>query len=181
MTINKGERYILEIQRDWLEKLILEEQAMTEGELLSSDFYGSKASEKEILEEKTFEFLSLIKDAFEKYVVYFNEFKEETEEGRKSRLKLYKLSTKKPGFMIYRHGFQMIFYTLVPGEICIHLTESEKSSQDKNRSKEDEHKLQAQFIAYGQLEWFFNSLRVDLNSMVRYYLTHFIRVSQIDL
>ena len=83
--------------------------------------------------------------------------------------------------MIYRHGFQMIFYTLVPGEICIHLTESENKSQGTSLSKEDEHKLQAEFIAYGELEWFFNDLRVDLNSMVRYYLTHFIRISQMDL
>ncbi len=166
----------MEIQHDWLEKLVLEEQAMTEGELLSNNFYGVQTSPKEILEEKTKESLSLIKDIFEKYIIYFNEFKEDTEEGRKARLKIYKLSIKRPGFMLFRHGFQMVFYTLKPGEICIHLIQN-----DKKNDLQDEHKIQAQFIAYGELEWSFKNLRVDLTSMVRYYLTHFIRVSQQEL
>ena len=168
-----GEDFFMDFHADWLERLILEEQERLEGDLFPSEFYEQKTSQEELLSEKTAEFLKALKGVFEKYIVYFNEFKEESERSHVQSLKIYRLSTKKPGFMLFRNGIQLVFYTLTPGEILIHL-----AKKGEEISISDEHKLESRFIAYGELEWFFKGLVVKKEAMVRYYLTHFIHISR---
>ena len=156
----------------WIKNLVQAEQEMEESGMVD---LSSQPNSEEIVERETHEFLQDAKMAFVRTVSSFNKLKDSS----LGNVKVYGIAKTKCDFMLFRNGYKLIFSMKEPGYVSILFQNmgSTFTANDNETTHGNETTLTAQWGAFGDLNWSYQGHRVQLDSLVRYYLSRFIRES----
>ncbi len=159
----------------WIKDLVLAEQQMEDSGMV--DMSAGFDAERE-LEEATTDFLSDLKSAFIESASAFNQLKG----SAVGTIKIYGISKTLSDFMLFRNGFKLIFSMKQPGIITAsfnatspHFVPGQTVAEAPPVGPVDT--LKARWGAYGELVWTSNDLEINVNYLVRYYVSRFVRES----
>lgn len=160
---------------NWIKDLVLAEQQMEESGVI--DVSGGFDPEKH-LAEATLEFMRDLKAAFIESASAFNQLKGSSI----GTLKLYGISKTEADFMLFRNGFKLIFSVNRPGIIKIKFNSIGNPifANPNNGSQvadDGSDNLRARWKAFGELEWTYDDKKINLDYLVRYYMTRFVKES----
>lgn len=161
----------------WIKELVQAEQKMEESGIV--DFNAGFDPESS-LQQDTVEFLTQTKSRFLEACAAFNQLKPSSN----GRIKIYAVSRTEADFMIFRNGFKLIFSMRAPGHILVsfnHLGTNYIPSADTTPTSQpntvNQDALIAQWGAFGKLTWTHQEQEIEVNSLVRFYLSRFIKES----
>lgn len=159
----------------WIKDLVLAEQQMEDSGVI--DMTAGFDPERE-LEEATIEFLADLKAGFVEACATFNQLKG----SALGTIKIYGISKSRADFMLFRNGFKLIFTLKQPGYITVsfnstspHFIPGQTASDNPSAGPVDH--LKAQWGAYGELNWTSNDLPINIDYLIRYYVSRFVRES----
>lgn len=159
----------------WIKDLVLAEQQMEDSGMV--DMTAGFDPERE-LENATAEFLLDLKTAFVESASTFNQLKG----SGLGTIKIYGISKTQADFMLFRNGFKLIFSLRQPGLITVtfnttapHFVPGQAAVDTQSPAPVDH--LKARWGAYGELAWTSNDLPINLDYLVRYYLSRFVKES----
>ncbi|MCC6277505.1 MAG: hypothetical protein IT289_06295 [Oligoflexia bacterium] len=159
---------------EWVRDLVESELRMEETGMI--DLSGIPDETRDV-QAKTNEFLKEIKEAFIEYSTAFNNMKNSAIGG----VKIYGISNTVADFMLFRNGYKLLFAALEPGRIAISFQAQAAQilplgAQSINSNSTEEY-LDAKYGPFGELSWTYRGTPVNLEPLVRYYLTRFVRES----
>ncbi len=161
---------------DWVKELVVAEQEMEESGVVD---FSTVQGEEINLKNETIKFLSELKGTFIDYVSAFNQMKG----SMIGRLKIYGISQTDADFMLFRNGFKLIFTMREPGHIGIIFSFLATSFIGLNKTQEtpsttlQEDTIDAQIGPFLKTNWTYQGQPFQIDQMVRYYLTRFIKES----
>jgi hypothetical protein len=160
---------------DWIKDLVRAEQQMEDSGIV--DMSAGFDPEKE-LDAATAEFLSDLRSAFVEATSAFNQLKG----SALGTIKIYGISKTKADFMLFRNGYKLIFSLRQPGIVTVsfnsttpHFVPGQSAAEQAAPAPIDI--LKARWGAYGELVWTSNDLSINLDFMVRYYISRFVKES----
>lgn len=156
----------------WIKELVLAEQQMEESGVVD---FSAGFDPEGFLEDQTLEFMNDLKAAFVGAASAFNQMKP----SNLGQIKIYGISKTKADFMLFRNGFKLIFAVKQPGAVAIRF-HAMAPSPLPGQSFEDpasEDLLKARWGAFGELKWTYKDHPLNIDYLVRYYLTRFIKES----
>jgi len=162
------------ISTTWIENLAMDELNMEESGVV---FFNEHLNPNEYLEESSVNLVDEIRELFEIYVTKFNQFR-----GNQGSIKIFKISNTVNDFMLFRNSLKLVVARRSPDVISIGFLSntgglySARLNQDLPATAEA-HELRAQLGAFNDIAWTFNGERINLDSMVKHYLTEFIKHS----
>lgn len=92
------------------------------------------------------------------------------------QVKTYSISKTQADFMLFRNGFRLIFTLKQPGHIDI-VSSRPSQGLGTDNTLVLEKKLEAKIMTFHDIQWFCDECPVKINSMVKYYFSNFIRIS----
>lgn len=163
----------------WIKELVKAEHQMEESGLVEMSY---NVDRDRLLTHSTLQFLLSLKNDFVDSANAFNELKT----SPVGRIKVYGIAKTHADFMLFRNGFKMIFTLKAPGQIGIRFNfigtqmmagpgAVENSQSVKNLM--DEHLIEAQWGPFDEIIWTFKGQTFNQESMVRHYMTLFIKES----
>jgi hypothetical protein len=158
----------------WIKDLVLAEQKMEESGMVDiSAGFDPEGS----VQEQSVEFLRELKVAFIEAAASFNQLKG----SNLGNIKIYGISKTAADFMLFRNGFKLIFSLTQPGAIAVrfhHIASTfvPGAASQETKSSEDDF-LKARWGAFGELNWTFKDQKINLDYLVRYYMSRFVRES----
>jgi hypothetical protein len=160
---------------NWIKDLVLAEQQMEDSGMV--DMTAGFDPERE-LEGATTEFLADLKSAFVESASAFNQLKG----SAVGTIKIYGISKTRADFMLFRNGFKLIFSLKHPGLITVTFNSTAPSfvpgqTVEGPSTAAPVDSLKARWGAYGELAWTSNDLPINLDYLVRYYLSRFVKES----
>lgn len=158
---------------DWVRDLVESERKMEETGIIDLSSVGE---ENRDLQLKTHEFLRSLKDSFVEYATAFNNMKNTT----LGSVKIYGISNTVSDFMLFRNGYKLLFTASATGRVTMAFQTSAPQfmpSQNQTSAPASEEHLEAIYGPFGDLIWSYRGTQVNPESLVRYYLTRFIRES----
>lgn len=168
----------------WIRDLVQIEERMDEtGVVDMSMGYDNER----MLALESLRFLELLKESMIDATNTFNEMKNLP----LGRIKVYGIAKTQADFMLFRNGFKMIFTMKQPGVIGVRfnflgpnqymsaIPQSPNTSAGGTgaTSLMEENLLIAKKGAFQELIWTFNDQVINVNAMIRYHLSLFIRES----
>lgn len=160
---------------NWIKDLVLAEQQMEDSGII--DMSAGFDPERE-LEEATIEFMADLKAGFVEAASTFNQLKG----SALGTIKIYGISKSRADFMLFRNGFKLIFSLKQPGYVVVtfnstspHFVPGQTAADTPSAGPVDH--LKAQWGAYGELAWTSNDLPINLDYLIRYYVSRFVRES----
>jgi hypothetical protein len=159
----------------WIESLAIEELNMEESGIIN---ITGHLDPKLLLEESSIHFMNEIKDKFEFYVSTFNRYR--GNHASQSAIKMFKISNTVNDFMLFRNSLRLVFARKSVDTISIGFLANGKDiyaarlSINDRQVPQSTHELRASIGSFGKITWKFNSELVDIDSLVRHYLTEFI-------
>jgi hypothetical protein len=157
----------------WIKDLVLAEQQMEEAGVVEMEA-GFDPSRQ--LEETTIEFIQDLKTSFIETAAAFNQLKGSTH----GHLRIYGISKTKADFMLFRNGYKLIFGVKGAGTIGVSYSAA-GAHYVPGTVKPDETEpndiLQATWAAFGQLTWTYNGHPINMDYLVRYYVSRFVKDS----
>lgn len=156
----------------WIKELVLAEQQMEEAGVVDMEA-GFDPNRQ--LEEATIEFINDLKAAFVEAAAAFNQLKGST----LGHLRIYGISKTKADFMLFRNGYKLIFSLRQPGLITVAYSNA-GAHYVPGTTKEDSGPsdiLRASWGAFGQLAWTYNDHPINIDYLVRYYMSRFVKDS----
>jgi len=158
----------------WIKELVLAEQQMEEAGVV--DMEAGFDPHRQV-EEATVEFISDLKAAFVEAASAFNQLKGST----LGQVRIYGISKTQADFMLFRHGYKLIFSLRQPGLITVSYSTSGTNYVPGTAPKQEEPQsadsLRATWGAFGQLIWTYNDHAINIDYLVRYYMSRFIKDS----
>ena len=158
---------------DWIKELVHAEQQMEEAGVV--DMTAGFDPQRQV-EEATIDFLMDLKLAFVEVTSAFNQMKS-TGLGQ---IKIYGISKTKADFMLFRNGYKLIFSMSRPGEIRIFQTATNPQFYFQTSNEEmgiETQTLSAEWGAFGQMSWTYKGQPINLDYLVRYYVSRFVKDS----
>jgi len=156
----------------WIKELVLAEQQMEEAGVVDMEagFDPARA-----LEEATLEFINDLKAAFVEAASAFNQMKGST----LGHLRIYGISKTQADFMLFRNGYKLIFSLNRPGLITISISSAGAHYVPGTAQEQDKpmDNLKAEWGAFGQLVWTYNDHKINIDYLVRYYMSRFVKDS----
>lgn len=164
----------------WIKDLVKAEQAMEESGVIdvTAGFDPNKH-----LSEATFDFMRDLKAAFVESAATFNQLKGST----LGTIKIYGISNTVADFMLFRNGYKLIFTVAGPGVLSVRFNtignqffpqpQAEGSPSQASQTSSSGDVLKASWGAFGELNWTYDGKPINLDYLVRYYMTRFIRES----
>ncbi|MFT6630805.1 MAG: hypothetical protein ACJAS4_000747 [Bacteriovoracaceae bacterium] len=166
------------ISTTWIENLALDEINMEESGVVN---FSEHLDPMHMLETSSIEFMEDIKDRFEIYMAKFNELRGNKEDQTRA-IKMFKISNTVNDFMLFRNSLKLVvarrsadvislgFLSNSGGLFAARLNYQPNSSQKI-------HEIKAHVGPFNNIHWKFNGENVDIDSLVRHYLTEFIKHS----
>lgn len=159
---------------DWIKDLVESERKMEETGMID---LSSGIDDSRRLANMTQDFLREIKDLFIEYSSAFNNMKN----APLGAVKIYGISNTPADFMLFRNGFKLLFTALAPGRIGIGFhhqgAQAPMGASASAASPSTDGIIEAVFGAFGEVNWTYNSARVNPEALVRYYMTRFVKES----
>ncbi len=166
------------ISTKWIETLALDEINMEESGVVN---FSEHLDPMHMLETSSIEFMEELRDRFEIYMTKFNELRaNSTDQTRK--IKMFKISNTVNDFMLFRNSLKLVvarrsadvislgFLSNSGGLFAARLNYQPNSTQKI-------HEIKAHVGAFNDIKWKFNGENVEIDSLVRHYLTEFIKHS----
>ncbi len=157
---------------NWIKELVLAEQQMEEAGVV--DMEAGFNPQRQV-DEATIDFISDLKAAFVEAAAAFNQLKGST----LGQVRIYGISKTQADFMLFRHGYKLIFSLRQPGLVTVSYSSSGANYVPGAKSEETgpSDALKATWGAFGQLIWTYNDHAINLDYLVRYYMSRFIKDS----
>ena len=166
------------IDTSWLESLAIEEINMEESGYIR---FADSADPARILEEESIQFINKIKDRFEFYVSLFNQYRVNRDQGR--MIKVFRISNTISDFMLFRNSLKLIVARKSADVISIGFLSnagglfSPRIPGDLTPQTTQIHEVRAFVGAFNNITWRYQGDEVNVDSMVKFYLSEFIRNS----
>lgn len=164
------------ITTNWIENLALEEINMEESGVIN---FSEHLDPMHMLQSSSIEFMENLKERFEIYVGKFNELR--TNQGDNTRtIKMFKISNTVNDFMLFRNSLKLVVARRSPDVISLGFLSNAGGLfaarlNYQPESKQKIHEIRAHVGAFNNIHWKFNGEDVDIDSLVRHYLTEFIK------
>ena len=161
----------------WIENLALDEINMDESGIIDIDGH---LDPRHMLEESSINFMNDIRDRFEVYVNKFNEYRGNQPS---TQIKMFKISNTVNDFMLFRNSLRLIFARKANDLISIGFISGAKDIYSPRLKKNEDfgsqnlHEVRAHVGPFNNISWRFNGELVDIDAMVRHYLSEFIKNS----
>ncbi len=159
---------------NWIKELVLAEQQMEEAGVV--DMEAGFDPHKQV-EEATVDFIGDLKAAFVETAAAFNQLKASTN----GQVRIYGISKTKADFMLFRNGYKLIFSMRQPGVLAVAYSNAGANYVPGHSGKTEDPApqdfLKATWGAFGQLIWTYNDHAINLDHLVRYYMSRFIKDS----
>ncbi|MGE0525809.1 MAG: hypothetical protein AB7G93_17735 [Bdellovibrionales bacterium] len=157
----------------WIKELVLAEQQMEESGVVDLEAGFDPGRQ---LEEATVDFINDLKAGFVEAASAFNQMKGSPH----GHLRIYGISKTKADFMLFRNGYKLIFSMRQPGLITVAYSSAGTHYVPGTAKPEDNQatdNLRAAWGAFGQLVWTYNDHTINLDYLVRYYMSRFVKDS----
>ena len=166
-----------DIDTTWIENLALDEINMEESGIVN---INEHLNPLHLLEESSIAFVEELRDLFELYVTRFNECRSDS--SKQHQIKFFKISNTINDFMLFRNSLKLVvarrsddvitigFLSNSGGLFAARLNNEETASHKL-------HEIRAHVGTFNNIEWRFNGEKVDKHSLVKHYLSEFIRHS----
>lgn len=173
-----------EISTGWIENLALEELNMDESGIVNFDDHLNPVHS---LEESSVNFMNQLRDRFEFYVNRFNEYRGGSQ--KEAQIKIFKISNTINDFMIFRNSLRLILarkatdlitigFLSSNGELyCARSTEASRGLTKNLDFGGGPHEIRAHIGPFNKITWRFDGEIVEIDPLVKYYLSEFIRNS----
>lgn len=165
-------------ETNWIKELIKFEQQIEESGMV--DFTAGFDPDKELIIQSV-KFMNSLKENFVDYATAFNEMKASTVGG----IKIYGISNTQADFMLFRNGYKLIFELDGPGRVCVRprhqgtrfVPGSNATVENLTNHSEEDDELVAKWGAFGEVKWTYKSQDVNMDFLIRYYMSKFVRES----
>jgi hypothetical protein len=159
----------------WIENLALEELRMDESGIVN---FNDHLNPSFFLEESSIALMDSIKQQMELYVNRFNEYRG----AQGSQIKLFKISNTVNDFMLFRNSLRLIFARKNINLISVGFLSATGQIfgpriNEQSAVTDAPHEIKARVGAYNKIIWEFMGEEVDVQALVRHYMTEFIRSS----
>jgi hypothetical protein len=158
---------------NWIKELVLAEQQMEDAGVVDM---GAGFDPNRQLEEATFEFIHDLKAAFIEISSAFNQMKG----SNVGQIRIYGISKTRADFMLFRNGYKLIFSVRQPGWLAVSYASAVTQftpAAPKAETPGPTDSLKASWGAFGQLIWTYNDQPINLDYLVRYYVSRFVKDS----
>lgn len=159
----------------WIEALALDEINMEESGVVN---FNGHLDHQHLLEESSINFVDTIKEKFEIFVDRFNIYRGGMNQG--TSIKVFKISNTVNDFMLYRSSLKLVvarkandvvsigFLSNTGGLYAARLGTHEPAANET-------HDIKAHIGPFGKITWRFQGEVVDVDCMVKHYLSEFIK------
>lgn len=166
-----------DISTRWIENLALEEINMEESGVVN---FNEHLNPIRRLEESSIEFMELLRERFDIYVSRFNELR--TGNGSQKAIKMFKISNTVNDFMLFRNSLKLVVARRSEDVINIGFLANNGSPFSARMNYEDKasfklHEIKAHIGPFNEITWRFQGEILDIDALVRHYLTEFIKHS----
>lgn len=158
---------------NWIKELVLAEQQMEEAGVVDMEAGFDPARQ---VEEATTDFIQDLKTGFVEAASAFNQLKGSAH----GQIRIYGISKTKADFMLFRNGYKLIFSMRQPGLITVSHSSAGAHyipGQNKPEDAPPSDMLRASWGAFGQLIWTYNEHEINMDYLVRYYMSRFVKDS----
>lgn len=161
----------------WIESLAIEEISMEESGVIN---FSEHLNPTQLLEENSINFMEEIKERFEVYVTKFNEYRSQSPNA--PLIKIFKISNTINDFMIYRNSLKLIVARRSDDTISIGFLSNTGGVfaarlNFETEATEKMHLIKASVGPFNKITWTFKGQPLDIDSLVRHYLSEFIKHS----
>ncbi len=166
-----------QLSTTWIENLAIEEINMNESGIVDLHEHLNPIH---FLEESSIEFMNQIRDKIEFYISRFNQYRGQHTSGH---IKIFKISNTVNDFMLFRNSLRLIFARRANDIISIAFISNGKDllaprlKMDDSFGGEGVHEIQAHVGAFNEITWRFQGEIVNMDAMVKHYLSEFIKQS----
>lgn len=164
-----------QISTTWIENLALDEINMEESGVIN---FNEHLNPLRLLEESSIDLMEDIKELFEIYTTKFNQLRTEKDNSR--AIKMFKISNTVNDFMLYRNSLKLVVARRSEDVISIGFLSnatgpfSARASQLEDVQSRAIHEIKAHVGPFNNIIWKFQGEKVDIDALVRHYLTEFI-------
>lgn len=165
------------VSTKWIENLALEEINMEESGVVN---FAEHLNPTRLLEESSIELMESLKERFEIYQTKFNEYR-----GNNSNtgfIKIFKISNTINDFMLFRNSLKLVIARRSADVVSIGFLSNSgglfaaRLNYEGNATSKL-HEIKAHVGPFNNITWKFQGENVDVDSLVRHYLTEFVRHS----
>jgi hypothetical protein len=166
-----------QISTGWIENLALDEINMEESGVIN---FNEHLNPEHLLEESSIELMEQLRERFEVYVTKFNEFRASKDNNRS--IKIFKISNTINDFMLFRNSLKLVVARRSADVITIGFLSNSgglfaaRLNYEANSSNKL-HEIKAHVGAFNDISWRFNGEKVEVDALVKHYLTEFIKHS----
>ena len=158
---------------NWLKRLV-----DNEAELLktgSGDFV-SHQDHRKVVEDATLEFLQELREEFLKCVDLFNSYRGGAH--LPNSVKIFNISNTAADFIVFRNTLKLVVSNPAMGVINFSFVNRANTfSKAPVKTKREGYDLIAQLYPFNDLAWTFHGERVNVEAVVRYLFTEFVKSS----
>jgi hypothetical protein len=152
----------------WAAELAHTERRM---ERLGEVEYSTSFKKQEMLKTQTSEFMAVLRHEFARQIETFNQARQSGAQA----VHLYRITNTEQDFMLFRNGVKLVVSGQRSGRVLFafnqFLGQIYASTQNPN------FELEAQWNAFEQLVWTYRGDRVQLQDIIRFFLSEFVRQS----
>lgn len=161
----------------WIESLALEEVNMEESGIIR---FQDHLNTQQILEESSLQFVDKLKDRFEFYVSLFNQYRSNRDTNRS--IKIFRISNTVNDFILFRNSLKLIVARRAPDVVSIGFLANNGGLfsarlANENQSVHAIHEIKAHVGPFNTISWRFQGEPVEVEALVKYYLTEFVKNS----
>jgi hypothetical protein len=161
----------------WIETLAIDEMNMEQSGVVNFNDHLNPAYH---LEQSSIELMEKLRTRFEKSLEKFNEFRGDKDNSK--IIKIYKISNTVNDFMLFRNSLKLVIARKSHDIVSVGflsnsggLFSARLNNQEPSLNKA--HELRAHIGPFNEITWRFQGDIVDLDILVRHYLTEFIKHS----
>jgi len=164
------------VSTTWIENLALEEISMEDSGIVN---FSEHLDPMHMLESSSIEFMELLKERFEIYLTKFNQLRVNQNDQTRS-IKIFKISNTVNDFMLFRNSLKLVIARRSPDIISLGFLSNSgglfaaRLNYQANSSQKI-HEIKAHVGPFNNINWKFNGENVEIDSLVRHYLTEFIK------
>ena len=161
----------------WIESLAMEEVNMEESGIIR---FNDHLNTQQLLEESSLNFVNKLKDRFEFYLALFNQCR--TNKDATRAIKIFRISNTVNDFILFRNSLKLIVARRSADVISIGFLSNSGGlftprTTSENQSVHAIHEIKAHVGPFNTITWRFQDEAVEVESLVKYYLTEFIKNS----